>query len=52
MYKTVYDSDDFKEFMNNNGFGLVYRGSEDFSEFMDQQNGEFEELIANLDLEE
>jgi len=52
VYKTVYDSDDFKEFMNNNGFGLVYRGSEDFSEFMDQQNGEFEELIANLDLEE
>ncbi|TKX81308.1 tripartite tricarboxylate transporter substrate binding protein [Halorubrum sp. SD626R] len=52
VYKTVYDSDEFQEFMNNNGFGLVYRDPEEFNQFMDQQNGEFEELISNLDLGE
>ncbi len=52
IYKSVYDSDDFQEFMNNNGFGLVYRSSEEFDQFMDQQYDEFDQLISNLDLNE
>ena len=51
-YKSVYDSDDFQEFMDNNGFGLVYRNPSDYDEFMDQQFGVFEDLIAELDLNE
>lgn len=51
-YKSVYDSDTFQEFMNNNGFGLVYRDPTQFDEFMTQQYGEFENTISSLDLEE
>ncbi|MBX0293980.1 tripartite tricarboxylate transporter substrate binding protein [Haloarcula nitratireducens] len=50
-YKSVYDSDAFQEFMDNNGFGLVYRSPDEFDQFMSQQYGEFEDLIANLNLE-
>lgn len=51
-YKSVYDSESFKQFMNNNGFGLVYRDQTQFDEFMKQQYGEFENTISSLDLQE
>ena len=50
-YQSVYESDAFQEFMSNNGFGLVYRSPDEFGPFMEQQYGEFENLISNLDLE-
>lgn len=49
-YKGVYDSDKFKKFMNNNGFGMVYRSSDEFSSFMDDQYKKFEGIIKKLDL--
>lgn len=49
-YKSVYDSSEFQEFMNNNGFGLVYRSPSEYDEFMSEQFGVFDDLIAELDL--
>ena len=51
-YKSVYDSSEFQEFMNNNGFGLVYRSPSDYDAFMDEQFGVFDELVAELGLNE
>ncbi|MEM1544897.1 MAG: tripartite tricarboxylate transporter substrate binding protein [Candidatus Methanomethylicia archaeon] len=32
--KKIYDSKEFKDFMNTNGFGMVWRGSSDFAKFL------------------
>lgn len=40
--KKVWDSQEFKEFMDRRGFDMIYRGSTDFAEFMkadDEDNG-------------
>lgn len=49
-YKSVYDSDDFKSFMDENGFGTVYRDTEEFSSFMDSEYDRFADIIESLDL--
>ncbi|GAA0307586.1 tripartite tricarboxylate transporter substrate binding protein [Halarchaeum salinum] len=49
-YKSVYDSNEFQEFMNQNGFGLVYRDTEEFESFMDSEYDRFGEIIEGLDL--
>lgn len=51
-YKSVYDSSEFQEFMNNNGFGLVYRNPSNYDEFMNEQFGVFDDLVSELDLNE
>lgn len=50
-YKEVYDSDDFQEFMDDSGFGLIYRDTEEFGDFMQESYESFEEIAANVDVE-
>jgi tripartite-type tricarboxylate transporter receptor subunit TctC len=50
-YHSVYESDGFQQFMNDSGFGLVYRDTEEFGEFMQQSYEDFGELVENLDLQ-
>lgn len=50
-FTTVYESDEFQEFMQDNGFGLVYRNTEEFGEFMNNEFDRFEDIISDLDIE-
>lgn len=50
-YNSVYESDDFQQFMNESGFGLRKRNTQEFGEFMQQSYEKFGELISNLDME-
>ncbi|WP_129114771.1 Bug family tripartite tricarboxylate transporter substrate binding protein [Halegenticoccus tardaugens] len=49
-FKSVYDSDDFRSFMEENGFGLVYRNTKEFGEFMDAEFDRFGKIVDQLDL--
>jgi tripartite-type tricarboxylate transporter receptor subunit TctC len=44
-FKKIFSSDDFKTFMNNNGFGIKIRESKAFGEFMEAQHKGLEEII-------
>jgi tripartite-type tricarboxylate transporter receptor subunit TctC len=44
--KQVFSSDEFVRFMNNNGFGIKMRDSEEFKEFMVQQHKGLEKIIS------
>ena len=44
-FKQVFSSDDFKTFMNNNGFGIKIRESKAFGEFMATQHKGLEKII-------
>ncbi len=35
--ETIAESEEFKDFMDKNGFALIVRGPEEFTEFLDQQ---------------
>ena len=50
-FHSVWESDEFQEFMADNGFGVVYRDSEEFGQFMDDSYEEFGQIIGELDLE-
>jgi len=49
-YRSVYESDEFQSFMEENGFGLVYRGPEEYGQFMQSELDRFEDIVANLGL--
>lgn len=49
-YHEVYQSDEFQEFMNDSGFGLVQRDTEEFGEFMQQSFDNFAEITDNVDV--
>lgn len=51
-YNSVYESSEFEEFMDDNGFGMVYRDTEEFEEFMDSEYERFGKLIDDLGLSE
>ena len=51
-FHNVYESEDFEEFMDENGFGMVYRDTEEFATFMEEEYERFGELIDDLELEE
>lgn len=51
-FENVYESDDFEEFMDENGFGMVHRDADEFEEFMEEEYERFGELIDDLGLEE
>jgi tripartite-type tricarboxylate transporter receptor subunit TctC len=51
LFKKVYDSKEFEQFMKNNGFGMVYRGSDQFDQFMASEYDRFGKLIKRLDIE-
>ncbi|WP_164671168.1 tripartite tricarboxylate transporter substrate binding protein [Virgibacillus doumboii] len=44
------ESDKFKEFMKNNGLGIVTKGSEDFGKQMEDSSKLFKPLIEKLDI--
>lgn len=50
-FTAVYESDEFQDFMENNGFGLVYRDTEEFGAFMDDEFDRFGTIIGDLDLD-
>lgn len=43
--KKIYNSDAFKEFMNKNGFGMTWRGSEEFYNFVKEQDQVWKEVL-------
>ncbi|WP_266082325.1 Bug family tripartite tricarboxylate transporter substrate binding protein [Haladaptatus caseinilyticus] len=49
-YKSVYDSKTFESFMKQNGFGLVYRDTETFGSFMNEEHERFGNIIERLNL--
>jgi tripartite-type tricarboxylate transporter receptor subunit TctC len=49
-YRSVYESDEFQNFMNENGFGLVYRGPEEYGQFMESELERFAGIVNNLGL--
>lgn len=49
-YKAVYDSDEFKQFMQQNGFGLTYRNAEEYEQFQQDQYEMFGNLVEELNL--
>ncbi|WP_222912893.1 tripartite tricarboxylate transporter substrate binding protein [Natrinema sp. SYSU A 869] len=51
-YNSVYESDEFQEFMDTSGFGLRKRDTEEFGQFMQQSYEDFGELVENLELGE
>ncbi len=51
-FTTVYESDEFQTFMEEQGFGMVYRSSDEFATFMEDQYEVMGELIDELGLAE
>lgn len=51
-FREASESDEFQEFMENNGFGMVYRSAEEFDEYMNEEFERFGELIQELGLEQ
>lgn len=50
-FDEIYDSDAFKEFMQNNNFGRVHRDSGEFEQFMQDESTRFGDLIDELGIE-
>lgn len=46
----VYESAEFKDFMQKNGFGMVWRNSKEFATFMEQQDQTMGQLMKDLGL--
>jgi tripartite-type tricarboxylate transporter receptor subunit TctC len=49
-FKKIYDSAEFKEFMDKRGFGLVWADAAGFSTFMEKDNKEIGEILKELGL--
>ncbi|SNZ12038.1 Tripartite-type tricarboxylate transporter, receptor component TctC [Natronoarchaeum philippinense] len=49
-YRSVYESNEFQQFMQDNGFGMVYRDTQEFEQFMDSEYERFGQLISELGL--
>jgi tripartite-type tricarboxylate transporter receptor subunit TctC len=50
LMKTVYDSEDYKKFMANQGYGIVYEDAQGFGEFMARNDARFGEIMKGLGL--
>ncbi len=48
--KKVWDSAEFKEFMNRRGFDMIYQGSADFAAFMKADNEDNSKALKSLGL--
>ncbi|MHC3437003.1 Bug family tripartite tricarboxylate transporter substrate binding protein [Natrialbaceae archaeon A-gly3] len=51
-FQTVFETEEFEEFMDENGFGMIYRDTEEFEEFMADEYERFGTLIDDLELAE
>ena len=47
-FEKVYNSEEFKEFMDNQGFGMKWRGPEEFGEFLADQHDVYGAVIEQL----
>ena len=43
--KKITDSDEYKEFMGKNGFGVLVRGPKEFAEFARQQDTDLKNVM-------
>lgn len=51
-FKKAYDSDKFQQFMDKNGFGMIYKPADEFDEYMNQEFNRYEGIIESLDLKQ
>lgn len=49
-FKEAYDSAAFQDFMEQNGFGMVYKPAEEFEQFMSEEYERFGNVIESLDI--
>lgn len=49
-YKEAYDSESFQKFMEENGFGLVYKPADEFESFMDEEYENYGDIIESLNI--
>ena len=50
LFKKVYDSEGYKKFMNDRGFGVVYADPPGYAEFMKKDNTEIGEMMKLMGL--
>lgn len=48
--KKAYDSSDFKDFMDNRGYGMIWRDSKAFGEFMAEQDASMGDIMKEIGL--
>lgn len=51
-FTNVYESDAFQSFMQEQGFGLVYRNAEEFGQFMQSEYDRFGRIIDEIGLQQ
>lgn len=51
-FTNVYESDVFQSFMQEQGFGLVYRNAEEFGQFMQSEYDRFGRIIDEIGLQQ
>ena len=49
-FREAYESPEFQEFMDQNGFGLVYKPADEFEQFMNEEYERFGSVIESLNL--
>jgi tripartite-type tricarboxylate transporter receptor subunit TctC len=50
LLKTVYDSQDYQEFMSKQGYGVIYGDAAEFETFMAENDARFGEIMSGLGL--
>lgn len=51
LFTSIYESSEFEKFMKNNGFGMVYRSSDQYEQFMSSEYDRFGKLINKLNIQ-
>lgn len=49
-FKQAYDSEEFQSFMEENGFGTVYKSAGEFEEYMTQEYQRYGDIIESLNI--
>lgn len=49
-FKEAYDSSEFQDFMEQNGFGTIYKPAGEFEEFMNEEYERFGNVIESLNI--
>ncbi len=50
IFYQAFESEGFKTKMNDLGLGIIYRGPEEYAEFIEENNETFKELVEQFDL--
>ena len=51
-FQEAYESGEFQDFMEQNGFGMVYKPADEFEQFMTEEYDRFGNVIESLDLQQ